>query len=142
MIKPIVITLGEPAGIGPDILLKLAKQHTFSMPLVIAADPELLHERAALLNIKIKLPLYSSHRPAPISILPISLKQRCHPGKPDVANSAYVLQTLQRATTGCLQREFSALVTGPVSKAVINQSGVAFQDRKSTRLNSSHSQTS
>lgn len=125
---PIAITVGEPAGIGPDIAIALARAiPNPARPLVFVTDPQLLAERAAELQLPWSLPRYDPTHPRPISICPIPLATPARAGHPDVANAAFVLQALQRAVTGCLVGEFAALVTGPVSKAVINASGVPFQ---------------
>ena len=114
--KPIVITPGEPAGIGPDIFLKWA-QYPVSIPVLVIADKYLLEERAA----QLKLPLPSS-----LSVYHIPLKQPCRVGYPDPANAAYILETLQVAAEGCLNGDYAAMVTGPVNKAVLNKAGIAF----------------
>lgn len=126
--KPIAITVGDPAGIGPDIALALA-QHLSSLshPLVLITDPALLASRAAMLNQPYTLPLYNPAAPQAVSVCAIPLATPAIAGQPAVANAAFVLNTLQRAVQGCLAGEFSAMVTGPVSKAMINASGVPFQ---------------
>lgn len=130
----LAITAGEPAGIGPDICLQIAAQHsaaTEAAELVVIADPELLHERARQLGIKIDIIEYRADTHArtgsgTLTVLPV---QRAHAGPSGVAdpvNARYVLATLDRAVAGCLAGEFDALVTGPVHKATINQAGIAF----------------
>lgn len=123
---PIAITLGDPAGVGPDILLKLASHEQFSEPLVVIADRDLISGRSQQINIPIDLPDFDPTQCEKISIIHIPLKKKCTAGKPNPANSEYVLQTLHFAATGCLRGDFSALVTGPINKAVINQAGVNF----------------
>lgn len=125
---PIAITVGEPAGIGPDIALQLLQSFSASdRPLVLVTDPTLLEQRAAQLQQPCALPLYDPARPAPVSVYPVFLSQPTIAGQPNPVNARFVLDTLTRATQGCLNGEFAALVTGPVSKAVINQAGVSFQ---------------
>ncbi|WP_457766569.1 4-hydroxythreonine-4-phosphate dehydrogenase PdxA [Coxiella burnetii] len=114
--KSIAITLGDPAGIGPDILIKLA-QHKFSAPLCVIADRDLLANRANRLSLTLPSSLVIQHVP---------LKKPCLIGKPDPANAEYVLETLRIAATGCQRNDYKAMVTGPVSKAVINEAGIAF----------------
>ena len=92
----------------------------------------MLLRRADELSIKIHLKEYSSveetgpHSPGQLTVLPIKLENSVVPGTPDSTNAKYLLETLDRAVDGCLAREFSAMVTGPVSKAVINQGGFKF----------------
>ncbi|WP_304985859.1 4-hydroxythreonine-4-phosphate dehydrogenase PdxA [Coxiella-like endosymbiont] len=113
---PIVITPGEPAGIGPDIVIQLAK-HKLSIPLVVIADHTLLMERAKVLGLEI---------PNNLTIHHIPLIVRSIIGKPTPANAQYVLETLRVAAEGCLNGNYKALVTGPVSKTVINDAGIPF----------------
>ncbi len=127
----IAITPGEPAGIGPDILLAVA-QRSWQAELVAVADPDLLRSRATLLGLPLELlPLDlaavpSPHRPGTIRILPVALAAPCHPGELDPRNAPYVVATLQQAVDGCLRGDFSAMVTGPVQKSVINDAGIPF----------------
>lgn len=127
----IVITTGEPAGIGPDLVVSLACQD-WPVELVVCAEPTLLLERAYQLNIPLTLCNYQPWQPAQpqrgstLTVLPIPTVCPVTAGKTNVRNSAYVLETLARACDGCLNREFAALVTGPVSKGVINDAGIPF----------------
>jgi 4-hydroxythreonine-4-phosphate dehydrogenase len=119
MTKPTVITPGEPAGIGPDITLKIVQNHLTELtaPLLIIADENLLHARAKQMGISIPKNLQIHHVP---------LKTTCIAGNPDAKNAAYVLETLKIAANGCLQQQYQAMVTGPVNKAVINEAGFEF----------------
>ena len=130
IMRPIAITPGEPAGIGPDLTLKLASLASY--PMVAVADPVLLRQRADLLGLNLAIedyradrPLRDSRRPR-LPVLPVATPQTVECGKLNPLNSSYVLETLRQAAEGCLNREFSALVTGPVHKGVINRSGVRF----------------
>jgi len=126
----IAITPGEPAGVGPDLLVTIAQQ-AWPAELVAIADPHLLEERARSLNLPLTLQEWDAVSPRPsrpghLSILPIAMAETATPGKPAVANAPYVLETLRRATRGCLNHEFAALVTGPVHKGIINEAGQPF----------------
>jgi 4-hydroxythreonine-4-phosphate dehydrogenase len=123
----IALTPGEPAGIGPDLVIKLS-QHasTADRRIVVVADHQLLLDRATQLGQSIDLPEWQSGTDAPVSLLSIPTEVVVRPGHLDVRNSAYVLQTLERAVNGCLSGEFNALVTGPVHKGIINESGIHF----------------
>jgi 4-hydroxythreonine-4-phosphate dehydrogenase len=124
-IPRIAITPGEPAGIGPDITLSLV---TLNLPaeLVIVGDPELLRLRAEHLGQVYALPRYSTSNTAPVCVEPVKLRSPVALGVLDARNAPYVLETLDRATDGCLTGEFDALVTGPVQKSIINDAGYAF----------------
>ena len=120
-----VITAGEPAGIGPDLCILLA-QSPPPMPLVVVADRALLTDRAGQLGLPLDLPEYRPDRTTPLSLLSLPLAVPASAGRLDPANAAYVLAGLRRAVAGCQSGEFSALVTGPVHKGVINDAGIPF----------------
>ncbi|MXP49353.1 4-hydroxythreonine-4-phosphate dehydrogenase PdxA [Pantoea sp. Eser] len=127
----VVITPGEPAGIGPDLTVQLAQQD-WPVELVVCASPALLQQRAAQLGLPLTLRAYQPsvaaqpQQAGTLTILPVDTAQPVTPGELCVANSDYVLTTLARACDGCLSGEFAALITGPVHKGVINDTGIAF----------------
>lgn len=129
--KPIVITPGEPAGIGPDLLIQLAQQ-AWPVELVACADPNLLLERAKALSLPLTLGKYEpndipkAHTAGHLSIVSVPLNASVKAGELNVNNGNYVVETLARACDGCLTGEFSAIVTGPVHKGIINDAGVSF----------------
>lgn len=132
--KPIAVTAGEPAGIGPDLVVRLA-QERFADGIVAVADPDLLLERAALLGLPLRVIPFEArvadpppgHRgPGELRVLPVPLRVPAACGRLDPANAAYVLETLERAGRGCLEGAFAALVTAPVHKGVINDAGIPF----------------
>ena len=127
---PLVITPGEPAGIGPDLVLKLA-QHTPSHPFVVIANRDLLQARAQQLGLPITLYDYDasetiSNQAGELCVWHVDLQTPAHAGTLNPANADYVLQTLRLAAQGCLDKQFAALITGPVHKGVINQAGYPF----------------
>ncbi|MFI8609723.1 4-hydroxythreonine-4-phosphate dehydrogenase PdxA [Pseudomonas sp. NPDC077649] len=126
------LTPGEPAGIGPDLCLLLARQ---AQPeaLVAIASRQLLGERAAQLGLHIALLDVAPGRwpsaPAPAGSLYVwdtPLAAPSQAGRLDPANAGYVLETLTRAGQGCLDGSFAAMITAPVHKGVINEAGIAF----------------
>jgi len=139
-----VITSGEPAGIGPDLVLQLA-QRDWPMELVILADPTLLTQRANSLGLNVSFKPYCADLPpAPsqknqITLLPIETNVPVQAGKLNPDNASYVIKMLKRAIQGCLTHEFSAMITGPVHKGVINESGLPFTGH--TELLAEESQT-
>ncbi|AGH72714.1 4-hydroxythreonine-4-phosphate dehydrogenase PdxA [Edwardsiella piscicida] len=130
-IRRIVITPGEPAGVGPELIVQLA-QRPWPAELVVCADPSLLEARARALGLPLTLRRYDPALPAQaqqaatLTVLPIPLEADVIPGELNVANGNYVVATLARACDGCLSGEFAALVTGPVHKGIINDAGVPF----------------
>jgi len=131
MTSRIAITPGEPAGIGPDLVIAMA-QKSWPTQLIVVASPELLTERAALLNLPLTLIPYDPDlppqptKPGTLSILPVELAEPCIAGELNPANGAYVVETLRLACEKNMKGEFDAVVTGPVHKGLINQSGIAF----------------
>jgi 4-hydroxythreonine-4-phosphate dehydrogenase len=103
--RPVIaVTSGEPAGIGPELCVKLARE---ALPARIVA----IGDRS----------LFNA-----VEVEHIPLRRPCVPGKPDPANARYVLALLDRAVRGCLEGEFAAMVTAPVQKSTINDAGIAF----------------
>jgi len=127
----IALTPGEPAGIGPDITLQLIQQPLPVEPVAIA-DPELLKQRAQQLGLPLQLSEYdpaiaaAPHQPGQLKLLPVPLRTPATPGQLDSRNADYVLDTLRHAVNGCRSGAFSALVTGPIHKGVINDAGIPF----------------
>lgn len=127
----IAITPGEPAGIGPDIVL-LGAQQAWNAELVVIGDPDLLQQRAQQLGLPIELqPVQlqqppAPHRPGVLKVDAISLGAPVTAGKLDPANASYVLDTLRRAVQGCNDGSYQAMVTAPVQKSVINDAGIPF----------------
>jgi 4-hydroxythreonine-4-phosphate dehydrogenase len=130
--RRIALTSGEPAGIGVDLCIQLAQHHTLECEIVVLADVELLEQRAKQLHLPLRIRLYDQNMPAVSSaagelcVLPISLAHSAQAGILNKANSGYVLALLDRATQGCVNGEFSAMVTAPVHKGIINEAGMPF----------------
>ena len=124
----IAVTSGEPAGIGPELCLRLAKR-TFPARVVVLGDRDLLAERAARLSLNIVLRDYlpgSPARPGVLDVLHSPLVRPSVAGRLDAANGPYVLALLDRAVAGCQSGEFAAMATAPVHKGVINEAGIPF----------------
>lgn len=130
-VKRIAITPGEPAGIGPDLILAMA-QHPWPHQLVVVANRDMLAERAKILGLSVTLAHYDATQPATphqagtLIVEDIPLGAPVIAGRLDEANGRYVLETLTRAAEGNLNGEFAAIVTGPVHKGIINRAGVSF----------------
>lgn len=127
----IALTPGEPAGIGPDLVITLA-QEAQQHEIVVIADPELLQGRAKVLGMKIRLRQVNfAEPPCPLAagelaVYPVALAEPACAGVLNVRNAPYILHTLDVAIEGCANGNFAALVTGPVHKSVINDAGIAF----------------
>ncbi len=126
---PIALTTGEPAGIGPDLVIAAA-QRAWPEPLVAIGDPQVLSDRARQLNQTLRLiPWRQQADPAPAQSLyidPVATEAPVVPGVLDPAHADYVLRTLHRGASHALSRTYHALVTAPVHKAVINEAGHPF----------------
>ena len=125
MTAPLVLTAGEPSGIGPDLCVLLARKPP-ACPLVLIADRMVLADRATQLGLAFDLPDYRPGQIAPLSVLHMPAPALVKAGQLDVGNGAYVLDTLRRAVVGCQSGEFAGMVTGPVHKGVINDAGIPF----------------
>lgn len=112
----IVLTAGEPAGIGPDLCVMLGQCQPHA-DITVVADRMLLAQRAEQLGLTLE----------GLNVYHVPLAAPAIPGALNPANSAYVLETLRRAALGCLVGEFDAMVTAPVHKGVINDSGITFR---------------
>jgi 4-hydroxythreonine-4-phosphate dehydrogenase len=132
LIPRLVITPGEPAGIGPDVTLQIAQQDCLA-ELIVVGSPTLLRERAAILGLPLTLEIIdwslppARHQAGTLKIFPVELTGRCEPGTLNVDNSAYVIRTLELATAFCLHDKAGALVTGPVQKSIINSAEIPFR---------------
>ncbi|KPJ82212.1 MAG: 4-hydroxythreonine-4-phosphate dehydrogenase [Gammaproteobacteria bacterium SG8_30] len=130
-VRRLVITSGEPAGIGPDICLAVSMRD-WPCELVVAGDPALLESRARQLGLEAELARFvpgraaRPHRGGRVDVLPFRTAVPVEPGRLDAANASYVLAMLDAACDGCYRGEFDAMVTAPVQKSVINEAGVTF----------------
>jgi len=127
----LLLTPGEPAGIGPDLTVTLAQQPRHTAWLAVA-DGELLARAARRLGLPLEVDAVTALPAVPrsdsgvLTVLHEPLAALETPGRLDPANARYVLRTLERATDACLAGRARGLVTGPVQKSVLNDAGFAF----------------
>ncbi|MEM7468125.1 MAG: 4-hydroxythreonine-4-phosphate dehydrogenase PdxA [Pseudomonadota bacterium] len=127
----IIVTAGEPAGIGPELVLALAKENLHAH-VACCADPEHLRALNETLGFKVQINTVGSisesqaHRPGCLSVLPTQLLTPVTPGQLDARNSHYVLNSLNVAIDACVKGEADAMVTGPLQKSIINEAGISF----------------
>ncbi|SVA60379.1 uncharacterized protein METZ01_LOCUS113233 [marine metagenome] len=132
MNKPFVVTTGEPAGIGPDISLSIACRDDAS-DFVVFGNLSLLEERARVLGLKLSFIEYEPQlQPIVLEknqllVQDFSLIQEVQCSDLNEANSPYVIKMIKEATNGCLRGDFAGIITGPVSKEVIANSGFDFK---------------
>lgn len=127
----IALTAGEPAGIGPDLLVQIA-QRQFAAELIAIADPALLTTRARAMGLPLTLEPFVAEAPIQsaaagrLRVLPVQSAVPVVAGRLDAGNARAVLAMLDAACDGCLERTFAAMVTAPVHKGNINDAGIAF----------------
>ncbi|MGC9386140.1 MAG: 4-hydroxythreonine-4-phosphate dehydrogenase PdxA [Hydrogenovibrio sp.] len=127
----LLVTSGEPAGIGPEQLVQLAQQ-AWSFEWVAVADKTLLKQRADQIGLPIQLVDFDPEQPptpnpaGTIKVIHLDLAVPSRPGELAVANADYVLTMLHTAIHECQNGTFDALVTGPIHKGIINEAGLKF----------------
>lgn len=128
----IIITPGEPAGVGPDVLIQAA-QLSWPVELVAITDPSMLAARAKTLQLALKIVecgldhhAEKSHQTGVLHVHPVPFNTTVVPGKLDKEHAFTVMKTLQLAAHACLTGHAQAVVTGPVHKGVMNDAGIAF----------------
>jgi 4-hydroxythreonine-4-phosphate dehydrogenase len=127
----ILVSTGEPAGIGPDISLALA-MNELPATAIFLGNVDMLRERARVLGIETRVrPLADAreatpHSPGLMQVLDSPLAVPVVAGSPDIANATYVLELLDCGARLCLDGTAAALVTAPVQKSVINETGIPF----------------
>jgi len=128
----IAITSGEPAGIGPDIIISALSEQVFPARLLVLADPELLKSRAKTLGLTANVISIEkacdvpAHKKGDIFVRPIQQTAKSTAGVLNIKNSPYVLETLKQAGEGCISDEFDAIVTPPVHKGILCETGIHF----------------
>ena len=130
MLPRIVLTSGEPAGIGPELCAAIAARR-LACELVCLADRDLLAARAGALGMPVRLREYRPagacpHEPGSLTVEHHALAIPSEPGRLEVRNARYVTGLLERACSGALSGEFAAIVTAPVHKGLINEAGTPF----------------
>lgn len=127
----LVVTSGEPAGIGPDICIQLA-QTTIDVRLAFLADPQVIQQRADLLGLDINLVTLNNNDEIPIHqagdfpVFGVTCPEPVEPGKLNSANAQYVLGLLNTAIDLASDNRVDAMITAPVHKGIINDAGIAF----------------
>ena len=129
MVRPrLALVPGEPAGIGPELCIRLAQQPRQDCDLVALADPATLQAAADALGLPLNL--LAEDRPARApGDLPLRAIRNLHPvafGHPDPRNARAVVDALLGAAAGCLDGGFDGMVTGPVQKSTINEGGIPY----------------
>jgi len=130
MTRLLALTVGEPAGIGPELLIRVAQRDS-PAALVAIGDPRVLAEAARSLGAEVDLVDYrpghiAPHRAGRLAVIDVPCNVAVVPGQLDSRNAASVAAMLARAAEGAEQREFDAIVTAPVQKSILNDAGIPF----------------
>ena len=130
-IPKIILSSGEPAGIGPDITI-MASQHSFDAAIAVTGCPVEIEKRAQHLGMPVEIRTISPsdnipiHSPGILNVIPIKPQAPVHAGQLDTSNGQYVIDCINVATDACLSGDFQAMVTAPVHKSIINDAGITF----------------
>ena len=142
MTVSLALTPGEPAGVGPDLLIQTV-QEVHKHAVVAFADPDLLLSRASQLGLPLTL-VEPSDRPAvasELAVVPIRLSEPVVPGQLAVGNAQYVLDCIDAAVKAVQAGDCNGLVTGPVQKSIINDAGIVFTGHTEYLAALTHSKT-
>ncbi len=131
-LKPLIVTAGEPAGIGPEICLSLAHEE-LPCPIVVVSDPDLLRARAKMIGVDVTITEVDADgskakraQPGELMVIAQHFPERPVCGQLNPANAQVLLESLQLAVAACVAGRFAGLVTAPLQKSVINDAGIAF----------------
>ncbi len=124
----LALVAGEPAGVGPELCVRLAQRPREDCSITVFADAGTLSAAATALSLPIRLlaPNEAAQRPGDIVLHPFDNKVSVRFGEPDPRNAQAVTGALLSAAGGCMRGDFDGLVTGPVHKATINAGGIPY----------------
>jgi 4-hydroxythreonine-4-phosphate dehydrogenase len=126
----LAVTAGEPAGIGPELLIRLAAT-PLAASLVAIADRQMLKRAAQRCGLQVELvdddgSAQIERQPGTLRVRHLPLAVDELPGRPDPRNARYVLDSLAEAADGCVGGRYDAVVTAPLQKSSINDAGIPF----------------
>jgi 4-hydroxythreonine-4-phosphate dehydrogenase len=129
---PLALTLGEPAGIGPELTIRVwrRRQELRLPPFYLVGDPDLVRDRARQLGSKIALSIVTPAQaaeifPRALPIVPLQMPVTAAPGKPDGSSAPAAIASIRRAVSDVLAGQAAGIVTNPVAKNVLYRSGFA-----------------
>ncbi|WNH50940.1 4-hydroxythreonine-4-phosphate dehydrogenase PdxA [Stenotrophomonas oahuensis] len=128
MLPQLALVPGEPAGIGPELCLRLIQLPRTDCQLLAFADPDTLRAAAAALDLPLQLlPEHAiARQPGDLRLRAVPNATASRFGQADPSNASAVISALHQAGQACLDGSLDGVVTGPVHKAVINQGGIAY----------------
>jgi 4-hydroxythreonine-4-phosphate dehydrogenase len=131
--KPLALTMGDPAGIGGELTLRAWQALRGTGPAFIALDdPDRLTRLANTMGLTVPIRVMDDAAAAPevfgsaLPVMPVALAKPPVPGHPDLANASAVVGSIERATELCLRGHTAGIVTNPINKAALYQSGFAY----------------
>ncbi len=129
---PLALTLGEPAGIGPDLTIQLWRRRVeLRLPaFYLIADPEFIRQRARVLGVDVTLNVVTPAQaaktfPRALPIVALDTSVTASPGAPDASSAPAAIASIRRAVADVLAGNAAAVVTNPVAKNVLYRSGFA-----------------
>jgi 4-hydroxythreonine-4-phosphate dehydrogenase len=131
-VQPLALTLGEPAGIGPDLALAIwHRRAELDIPqFYIVGDPKFLARRAARLGLQVPFAAVTpkeaaSAFPTALPVVALDIDVNTEPGRPDQASAPAAIASIRRAVADVLAGLAAAIVTNPVAKNILYNSGFA-----------------
>jgi 4-hydroxythreonine-4-phosphate dehydrogenase len=132
MTRPLALTLGEPAGIGPDITFAawLKRADLALPPFYLLADPEFVERRARLLDLRVPVSVVEPEGATnafatTLPVVALDEKVTAEPGHPDASSAPAAIASIRRAVADVFAGRAHAVVTNPVAKAVLYRTGFA-----------------
>ena len=127
----LALTAGEPAGVGPELLVRLAAT-SLAANFVAITDRALLERAAARCGASVRLidddgETIAERPPGLLRVRHVPLAATEVPGQPDPRNAQHVLATLSEASSGCMAGRYAGVVTAPLQKSSINEAGIPFR---------------
>jgi 4-hydroxythreonine-4-phosphate dehydrogenase len=122
MRRPLALTMGDPAGIGPEITCKAWAARRRGYPFVLLGDPDLYPGARVVGNAADAVAVF----PHALPVMPICLAVEAIPGTPDSANAEAVIASIEQATRLTQAGETAAVVTNPISKATLYGAGFGY----------------
>lgn len=128
---PLCVSIGEPAGIGPDIIVSAwtRRDELRLPPYYVYGDPSTLESRAAALGLRVATSRYEPGKPLPkesLPVSPLSSSMSAKPGQPDPRDGKLVVEAIERGVAAVFSGDAAALVTCPISKEALYATGFAF----------------
>jgi 4-hydroxythreonine-4-phosphate dehydrogenase len=131
-VQPLALTLGEPAGIGPDLALAIWRRRAeLDIPaFYVVGDPDFLGRRASLLRLEVPIAKVTPEAAAQafqesLPVVPVGITVGTEPGRPDRSSAPAAVASIRRAVADVIAGSAAAVVTNPIAKNVLYEWGFA-----------------